>query len=141
MNRVLKYGTWGVLIAVVLIQLIPVDRSNPPVLSDFSGPPEVATVLRRACYDCHSHETKWPWYGYVAPVSWLLAHDVEEGREELNFSAWSYHANDAKMKAEIVEEIAEGEMPLPIYRLAHPEAKVTDAELASLRAWAGVSGD
>lgn len=121
------------------IQLVPVDRSIPPVVSDLEAPLEVKTILKRSCYDCHSNEVNWPWYGYVAPVSWLVAHDVKEGREELNFSEWNKHASDEEMKDEIVEEISEGEMPLPIYLITHQNASVSQQELATLRQWAGLS--
>ncbi len=70
------------------IQLVPVNRSNPTVEADLEAPEAVTAVLRTACYDCHSNETHWPWYSYVAPVSWLVAHDVEEARSEFSFSHW-----------------------------------------------------
>ncbi|HSN54295.1 MAG TPA: heme-binding domain-containing protein [Candidatus Sulfomarinibacteraceae bacterium] len=129
----------GVIGAVLLaIQLVPVERSNPPVLADFDGPAEVEAVFRASCYDCHSHETAWPWYGRVAPVSWLVAHDVEEARSHLNFSLWASH--DAKRKAKLAEEIWEevekGEMPLRAYLLAHPGARLDEAGTAALRVWA-----
>ena len=80
-----------VVICIVLvgIQFIPVKMSNPPVEEEISASPEIKAILKRACYDCHSHETIWPGYSQVAPVSWLLAWDVAEGREELNFSTWN----------------------------------------------------
>jgi hypothetical protein len=123
------------------IQLVPVDRSNPPVSGTVDAPAEVMAVLRKACFDCHSNETSWPWYSYVAPVSWLVAHDVEEGRKELNFSAWA--SLEAKKRAhkrkEVWEEVAEGEMPLRPYLLTHPQAKLDAAELETLRVWANGS--
>ncbi len=121
------------------IQFIPVDRSNPPVVADLEAPIEVKSILKRSCYDCHSNEVVWPWYSYVAPVSWLVAHDVEEGREELNFSEWHRYAGDPEMKEEIVEEVAEGEMPLGIYLALHRDAVVSPSELTILRQWAGFS--
>lgn len=121
------------------IQLIPVERTNPKVLSDFTGSPEVKAILQRSCYDCHSNETKWPWYSYVAPVSWWVAHDVEEGREELNFSDWDRFEKDAEIKEEIYEEVSEKEMPLFGYLITHPKAAISDKEMAQLQAWAGVS--
>jgi hypothetical protein len=129
-------------VALVLAQLVPVTRDNPAVGSDVDAPPAVAAVLRRACYDCHSHETVWPWYSRVAPVSWLVAHDVDHGREELNFSTWSAY-DDAKRRKklkETVEEVAEGEMPPWYYVLVHPEARLADADVELLRAWAAASG-
>ena len=73
---------------LVGIQAVPISRTNPPVEADVDAPAPVKALLRRACYDCHSHETVWGPHTYVAPISWLVAHDVKEGREELNFSRW-----------------------------------------------------
>ena len=102
-----------------------------------AAPPEVAAVLRRACYDCHSNETVWPWYSHVAPVSWLLARDVREGRGELNFSTWD--AYDAKKKTkklkETAEEVTEGEMPPWFYAAVHRHAALSPADAERLRAW------
>src|SRR5260370_21785207 len=75
-------------VALIVAQFFRVDRSNPPVASDLRAPPDVKGILRRACYDCHSNETRWPWYTHVAPVSWLMAYDVHEGRHRLNYSNW-----------------------------------------------------
>lgn len=122
------------------IQLIPVDRRNPPVLVDLEAPVEVKSILKRSCYDCHSNEVNWPWYSYVAPVSWLVAYDVKEGREELNFSEWNKYLGAPEMKEEIVEEVAEGEMPLPIYLAIHRGAAVSESELDRLKQWAGYTG-
>lgn len=125
-------------VLLLAIQAIPVSRTNPPVESDVDAPADVKALLRRACYDCHSHETVWPPQAWVAPASWLVAHDVREGREELNFSRWG--AIDAKRRAklakELPEEVGEGEMPPWIYRLSHPEARLTLAEKALLSDWA-----
>ena len=132
--KVILIALFGIFLA---LQFVPVDRSNPPVVSDLEAPLEVKSILKRSCYDCHSNEVDWPWYSYVAPVSWLVAHDVEEGREELNFSEWHRYANDSEMKEEIVEEVAEGEMPMGIYLAIHRDAAVSASELALLREWAG----
>ncbi len=83
MKRKVLIAAGALVVVLVATQLVPVDRSNPSVAADFDGPSEVATVLRASCYDCHSHETTWPWYSRVAPVSWLIAHDVEEARGHL----------------------------------------------------------
>ncbi len=123
---------------LVAIQLVPIDRTNPPVESTVAAPPEVLALLRRACFDCHSHETKWAApQSYVAPASWLVAWDVKEGREELNFSRWSAVSQKKleKLAKELPEEVAEGAMPPAVYRLAHPEARLTDAEKSTLQAW------
>jgi cytochrome c551/c552 len=129
----------GVLVGVlVLIQLRRPERDNPPVTADVVAPPEVKAILKRACYDCHSHETVWPWYSNVAPISWMVARHVELGRYRLNFSAWESY--DEKQKAhkleELVDEVTEGEMPMPGYVALHSEAKLTDAEKATLLNWA-----
>ena len=137
MRRKLKIAGWVLLALFVAIQLVPVDRSNPPVTADLDAPAEVESVLRTACYDCHSYETSWPWYGYVAPVSWLVAHDVEEAREELCFSEWGRldPREQADLREEMWEEIDEGEMPLGQYVLLHPEARLTDEQKRLLHDW------
>lgn len=123
--------------AVIGIQLIPVKRTNPDVISDFSGPADVKAILKRSCYDCHSNETRWPWYSYVAPVSWLVAHDVEEGRAYLNFSNWAPLKDMVYIHHEIYEEVAEGEMPMKAYLLMHSNAKMSAEDQAVLKEWAG----
>lgn len=122
---------------LVAIQFIPVDRSNPPVRGEIDAPKAVSEVFQRSCYDCHSNETNWPWYSYVAPVSWLVAHDVHEGREELNFSTWSglNEKEESKIVHKIWEETSEGEMPLKTYLILHPGAKLSDEALETLRVW------
>jgi len=137
-RAVLRWAMLGLAAAFVAIQLVPVERRNPPVETEVDAPPEVMTVLRGSCYDCHSNESRWPWYAYVAPASWLVADDVQHARGHLNFSTWNrYDAEErADLREEAWEEVAEGEMPLPLYRLAHPRARLTDADRAALRAWA-----
>lgn len=123
--------------ALLLLQLVPVARFNPPVTATVPAPPEAMTVLRRACFDCHSNETVWPWYSRVAPVSFLVASDVSEGRAELNFSTWDRYdeATRAKLLRKSWKETAKGEMPLWIYRVNHPEARLTAADLQILQGW------
>ena len=131
-----KPSARAILIAAVavfgLIQLWPVDRTNPPVESPLTAAPEVETVLRRACYDCHSNETQWPLYAKVAPVSWWLAGHVREGRAELNFSVWTGDAQQLKRLAKTPKELAKGAMPPWTYRLAHRGARLTADEIATL---------
>jgi hypothetical protein len=134
-----KFRIFLVALAVLLfgIQLVPVNRSSPPVQGEIGAPADVMAVVEESCYDCHSYETTWPWYAYVAPVSWLVAHDVEEGREHLNFSVWtSYDADERADKLEeIWEEVEEGKMPLGKYVWLHGDAALTDADREVLRAW------
>jgi hypothetical protein len=124
---------------LVLVQLVPVERDNPPVETEVPATAEVRAILRRACYDCHSNETVWPWHTRIAPVSWLVARDVRKGREELNFSTWQRLAprKQARLLEEVVEKVDDGEMPLPLYLFAHPEARLTAADRAKLADWAG----
>ena len=131
-----------ILILVILgvaIQLVPIDRTNPPVTGELAAPPELHGILRRACYDCHSNETVWPWYSRVAPVSWLVASDVYEGREHLNFSTWNEYPGErrTKLRMEISKEVREGEMPPFQYVPAHPEAKLSEGDKGVIHAWAG----
>jgi hypothetical protein len=116
----------------LLIQLIPLPGRghNPPVVQDVKwDTPQTASLVHRACYDCHSNETVWPWYSYVAPVSWLVYRDVTEGRRRLNFS----DANNIYISAsQIVHNIQEGEMPPGTYLLMHPTARLTDTEKQQL---------
>jgi hypothetical protein len=138
--RPLALWTLGFLgIAFIAIQFVSVDRTNPPVEEEVPAPAEVRQVLRRACYDCHSNETVWPWYSWIAPVSWLVARDVHEGREELNFSTWNRLSTKARVEAlhESWEEVSEGEMPPWFYLPPHPEARLSEADREALRRWSG----
>ncbi len=128
----------GAVALLALAQLVPVERTNPPVEEEIAAPPELQAVLRRACYDCHSNESRWPWYAKVAPTSWLVAHDVSHAREHLNFSTWNAYGEEERREnlEEALEEVEEGNMPLPIYRLMHPDAELSEADVALLRSFA-----
>jgi hypothetical protein len=136
-KKMLWILTFGGLTSLLVIQLVPVDRANPPVDSDIAAPSGVSSLLRKSCYDCHSNETVWPWYSKVAPISWLLAADVNEGREELNFSRWGDYGGDQRMKIlkEIWEEVSEGEMPPSNYVLLHKDAALSAEERELLHEW------
>jgi Haem-binding domain len=126
------------LVLVVAIQFIPVDSANPPVESEIPTSPAVKAVLRRACYDCHSNETQWPWYSRIAPISWLLAWDVREGRAELNFSTWNRYSTQQQVKKlqESWKEVGEGEMPPWYYLPVHREARLSADDRTLLEQWA-----
>ncbi len=132
-----RMALYVILAALVAIQFVPVDRSNPSATEDMQVAPNVSEVLRQSCYDCHSNETSWPWYSYVAPVSWMLAHHVHEGREKLNFSTWNTISEEKRLGLmhEVWEEISEGEMPLRGYLVLHPEAKLSSVEMEVLGKW------
>lgn len=126
------------LVVAVAIQFVPVKRSNPPIRFEVEAPPEVVTILRRACYDCHSNQTRWPWYSRVAPVSWLVAWDVRRGREDLNFSEWpafDFEGQD-HARSDIVKQIRRGKMPPPLYRLMHSESWLRADDRRRLLDWA-----
>lgn len=133
-NRVLI----ALLVAVVAIQFVPVERTNPPVDGEVPASAEVRAVLQHSCYDCHSNATVWPWYGRIAPFSWLVAKDVREARAELNFSTWARLAprEQAHLLQEIGKEVEEGEMPPRLYLLPHPQARLSAADKAILLTWA-----
>ena len=100
-------------------------------------PVPVMSMLRRACFDCHSEETRWPWYSALPVASWLIEHDVEEGRSQINFSRWAqYNAFDRADKLDkICELVTNRKMPLWPYRLLHSDARLSDADVKTLCAW------
>jgi len=132
----------GLVVVLLALQLVPIDRENPPVTGAIDAPAEVVAILERACYDCHSNKTTWPWYSHVAPVSFLVADDVEEAREHLNFSEWDKLPADKRAHAieEIWEEVKDDEMPLWFYTPLHPDAKLSDADRETLHVWAAANG-
>lgn len=126
---------WAILLigAFAVIQLIPYGRAhtNPPVTAEPKWQDAAtADLVKRACYDCHSNETVWPWYSNIAPASWLIQHDVDEARVRLNFSEWN--GAEARGVEEMAGLIQAGEMPPIQFQLIHPEARLSDAEKAQL---------
>jgi hypothetical protein len=121
----------------IIIQFIPVEKNNPKSEGVISSSGQISEILSRSCYDCHSNETKWPWYSKIAPISWRIAEHVEEGRKHLNFSTWGKYNLDQKRRRlnEIVEEVEEGGMPLKDYLLLHKEARLSDLDKALLKQW------
>ncbi|MFK7802548.1 MAG: heme-binding domain-containing protein [Anaerolineae bacterium] len=128
-GRYLKFGGIAIFAIYAMSYLIPVDRANPPVGREINWvSAESADLARRACYDCHSNETVWPWYSYVSPISFRIADHVEHGRRHLNFSEW----DQPQDTHDLIEVIENGEMPLSDYLRQHPEADLTEAEKAIL---------
>jgi hypothetical protein len=140
MARKLRFVALALVFLFVGSQFIRPDRTNPPIdaASTFEAvaKPDAgfAAIVKRACYDCHSNQTVWPWYSQVAPVSWLVADDVKEGRAHLNFSEWGMLGPDAaKLRLQaICDEVKGGDMPLWQYRLNHPEARLSAEDVKSL---------
>jgi len=136
-----------ILIATTLlllaIQFIPVTRSNPSVdpsrtiYASLPVPADVKAVLDRSCKNCHSNETAWPWYSYVAPASWMVAHDVHHARKIMNFSEWGSYSAERKEDRleEICEQVTNGEMPDRKYKIFHREARVTPRERDAICQW------
>jgi hypothetical protein len=143
MKKWLKLSLITLVALVVAAQAVRPARTNPPVdpqkeiTAHMQVDPAVMSTLSRACNDCHSNRTEWPWYSNVAPVSWLVAHDVNDGREELNFSEWgaSKEKEPGKLLGKICSEVTEGEMPMATYTLIHPQAKLTREEVQNVCRW------
>ena len=145
--RVLKWLVIMGVIGFVLLQVAPVKwlgiptqdiGTNPPERFKFDGPPEVEAVMRRACFDCHTNETRWPLYARIAPGSWLLARDVHKGRSHLNFSKWGDAEEDERQtdRENAWEQIESGAMPPWFYVLPmHPDAKLSESDKATLKAY------
>jgi Haem-binding domain len=120
-------------VLVVGIQLIPYGRAhaNPPVESEPPwDSPSTRELAVRACFDCHSNETRWPWYSNIAPVSWLVQRDVDQGRAQANWSEWGSNPEDES--AESAETVIDGSMPPSIFTILHPEARLSDEEVEAL---------
>jgi hypothetical protein len=133
----------SLVVVLILIQFIRVDKTNPPIdlSKDFvtlvKPPVEMVSLLKKACYDCHSNETTYPWYFNVAPIAWWAKDHVNDGRKHLNFSIWGNYKEERKAHKldEMLGEVNEGEMPLPSYTLVHKEAKLTLEQKEALVAW------
>ena len=141
--KIAKYIIYVLLAILIIIQFIPStlpenssDVSNDILVTE-NAPEEVSEILHKACYDCHSSQTTYPWYSHVAPVSWLIASDTRKGREELNFSEWAELSKRSKIKIlnEMAEEVEERNMPLKIYTVIHRDAVLSDSEIASISNW------
>ncbi|MEO8553185.1 MAG: heme-binding domain-containing protein [Kofleriaceae bacterium] len=127
-KRRLRNTIVGGLAVLALAQLVPCghDHSNPPITREPAwDKPETRALAKRACFDCHSNETRWPWYSYVAPVSWFVGGHVDEGRRALNFSEWDHPSKHAGKAS---HEVETGGMPLTSYLLLHGDARLGDAE-------------
>ncbi|WP_294271079.1 heme-binding domain-containing protein [uncultured Chryseobacterium sp.] len=135
MKTAKKVLFWS-LIVFVVIQFIPVNRVNPPVkkAENFvevkNTPDKIRVLLKNACYDCHSNETVYPKYAFIAPVSWSVKSHIDEGREHLNFSVWETYNKDLKksMLSHSIQTLQNRTMPMPGYIVYHPEANLSEAE-------------
>jgi hypothetical protein len=144
MVRMARRARTGLILFLVIFigaQFFRPDRTNPAVPAGQSliakAPPSVGSILDRACRDCHSNETRWPWYTNVVPTSWMVANHVHEGRDHFNYSLWSTYDEDEQDKflGSMCSLPKRGRMPLPSYLLLHPEAKLSAADVATLCGW------
>jgi hypothetical protein len=134
----------AVIALLVLIQFIPNElpkvtlENKSDLLLNNDFPIEIENQIKASCYDCHSNETIYPWYSYIAPVSFLVKRDTKEGRKELNFSEWENLDKKKKAKhlTHIIEEIEEGNMPFPPYLITHSNAKLSVEVKQNLINWA-----
>ena len=156
MKKWIKRVFLGLVAVFVLIQLVPVNRANPPIdpAKKLMPPPEVEAILRVSCYDCHSNETRWPWYSYVAPLSWWIANHVHDGQRRLNLSTWAdikpragrdeaYRGGPElsvvqykrKLLGDMETDIQEGRMPISSYLIIHHDARMTPQQYQVVAAW------
>jgi mono/diheme cytochrome c family protein len=131
MKRWIRISLVTIVGALLLAQVVPYgrDHSNPPVVEEPAwDSAQTRDLAVNACFDCHSNESVWPWYSNVAPISWLVQRDVDEGRESLNFSEW----NRPQEGDDAAETVREGSMPPRQYLITHPSARLTDSQLDAL---------
>ena len=132
--RIIVMLAAALVVLFMLIQLIPLDTTNPPVVTQVQwDSPQTKALWDRACADCHSNETVWPWYSKVAPASWLVLYDVRRGRDEFNLSNLNTSSNRfSRLPERIARSLQEGEMPPLQYTIIHSNAKLSDAEAQAL---------
>ena len=128
---------FGVLIIASLAGRPPIADHNAQLLAGAQVPPDVRSIIERACRDCHSDDMRYPWYSYVAPASWLIGSDVRSGRKHLNFSRWNEYSTTRRMRclSEIANQVQDRGMPLAIYTLMHREARLSDSDINALFQW------
>jgi hypothetical protein len=141
MSKRILLVTAGLLLGIQLIRPHPNASTEPAGKDDFivryQPPPEVANVLRQACYDCHSNHTRYPWYAQVQPVGWWLAHHISEGKRELNFSVFGAYAavRQAKKIDHMSDQVTNRSMPMPSYTWIHRDARLTDEQIRVFSEW------
>jgi hypothetical protein len=138
------------IVLLVFAQLVQPNRTNSPVIPSKSleayvrVPQQVQVILKRACGDCHSSETVWPWYSHVAPISWLITSDVNEGRNHINFQDWEAQKSPeaaTKHLASICKEVRDGGMPPFSYRMIHKESRLSPEDINTVCSWSQSFGN
>jgi hypothetical protein len=143
MRKFFKGALLSLLVVFAAMQMIRPLRSNPTVdpaheiTTIHPTTPAVSSILERSCKDCHSNRTVWPWYSNVAPASWLVVHDVNEGRDALNLSEWGNYDMEKRQElmGKMCDQAKDREMPLPQYTLFHPRARLNTSDALSLCSW------
>jgi Haem-binding domain len=148
MKNYLKYGGYFSVVALVIMQFIPVKKNNSndvtkDITTAFPVPAEVLTIMKTSCYDCHSNNTVYPWYNAIQPVAFYLAHHVDEGQHEVNFNEFASYKPRRQYKKfnEIIEQIEEGEMPMWSYTAIHRETALNDTQKSLMINWAKAMKD
>jgi hypothetical protein len=144
MKKMIQWTGIGLVVLFLGLQFVRPAKTNPPVdeahhlVNQLEVPDEVSDVFRRACYDCHSNDTRWPWYSKFAPVSWFVIDHVNHGRRHLNFSDWARYSRQDQEKtlAEIQETVRSNAMPLSSYTLIHRDAVLSDTDKKMISDWA-----
>lgn len=149
MKKILQWVGIGVAVVFLGMQFVRPERTNPPIdetrtiYARVNVPPDVKAIIERSCNDCHSYNTRWPWYSNFAPAMWLVAHDVKEGREHMNLSDFAQY-KDLRAVAKldmICEQLENGNMPLPNYLILHPGAKLSKEEADRICEWVETARD
>src|SRR5712692_3955312 len=148
MKKAIKRMGIAIVVLLVVIQVIRPARTNPPedettIQANSTITPQISAIFERSCKDCHSSRTIWPWYSEVAPVSWLLVSDVNDARKQMSLSEWGTYDPRKKVSKlqKICEEVESGDMPLGIYVVLHPVAKLSDADRRALCDWTKQESD
>jgi hypothetical protein len=144
MKKALRFTGLGLLLTLIAVQFVRSPRNTgvaegpSSIVAVHPVPADVHRILTRACYDCHSNSTKYPWYAAVQPAGWWLNRHVTQGRAELNFSEFAAYSRKRAVRKlnQMADEVRERHMPLKSYRLLHGEAKLTDADIALVSNWA-----
>jgi hypothetical protein len=141
MPAIIRWAAIVFVVALAGVQAVRPPRTNPATPAAHSlarlAPPAVSAILDRSCRDCHSNETRWPWYSGIAPLSWSVINHVNEGRDHFNYSEWtSYDSDDQdKFLGSMCNLVRRGRMPLPSYLLIHRGARLSQDDIAALCTW------
>ena len=144
MKKILKYSALFLLAALIVIQFFRPEKNKQEgeavnhISKAFAIPDDVTIILKKACYDCHSNNTRYPWYANIQPVAWWLASHINDGKKELNLSEFANYnlRRQYRKMEEVIDEVKEGKMPLNSYTWTHKDAKLTTEEKAKITGWA-----